>query len=158
MDIRRSYDPAEIKRVLTTPGLWECISWGADAESFDPPILDELIYLVAEVDGEAKGLFFIHPHSPVTAKVHVNMLPDCRGHEASEAGRLFLAWAHNHTDYQKLIAEIPEVFPNVRAFAERMGFEVEGVNRKSYPLNGKLVDQWHMGITRSELWDLAQQY
>ena len=157
MNVRRSTDAAEIKRLLTTPGLWECISWGADADTFEPPIMDSLIYLIAEAEGEPVGVFFMHPHSPVTATVHINMLPDCRGKDATKAGRLFLAWAHTQTDYQKLIAEIPEVFPNVRAFAERMGFEVEGVNRKSYPLNGKLVDQWHMGITRSELWALVQQ-
>ena len=53
--------------------------------------------------------------------------------------------------YQKLVAQVPVIYPNVIKFTEMAGFQQEGTNRASYRKNGALYDQIWLGITRDEI-------
>jgi RimJ/RimL family protein N-acetyltransferase len=56
----------------------------------------------------------------------------------------------NFSQINKVNATIAERFPRTRAFAKRIGFVDEGVNRVSYLKDNKLYNQWYMGLTRAE--------
>lgn len=111
----RTYDTAYIKSVLTHPTIWPNISDGADIkpEDYEPPMDEENIYL--RVPG---GLFILHPFED-GLMIHANMVE--RGDVATRGVNAAMDWALAH-GAKKLYAEIPNEFPNVRAFAERSGF------------------------------------
>lgn len=111
---------------------------------------DGPIYLAGFVGTAIIGAFVIEKRSRYTADVHVQVLPKYRENHALAFGSAVMAWAWDNTELEKLTAEIPVTHPNVRAFAERQGFEVEGINRRSLLKGGILVDQWYMGAIRPE--------
>ena len=39
----------------------------------------------------------------------------------------------------------------LESFCLKVGMQEEGINRQSYMKNGKIYDQWHLGITRNEI-------
>ncbi len=108
------------------------------------------IYLTGFVGGEIIGVFIIEKKCRVTADVHVQVLPKWRETHAIPFGLTVIDWTWENTEYLKMVAEIPEIYPNVMDFAERMGFEIEGVNCKSYLKGGKLLDQVYYGLCRGD--------
>ena len=106
------------------------------------------IYLVGLVGNEPIGAFVIEKRGRFHASVHVQVIPEYRKQYASEFGRQVIEWTWANTDLEKLTAEIPETHPNVAMFAMRMGFEIEGCNRRSIMKGGKLSNQWYMGLSR----------
>ena len=61
-----------------------------------------------------------------------------------------MSWIWENTEAKKLVAEIAFKYENVKKYAERMGFEVEGICTKGIQIDGQLMDQWIMGISRWE--------
>jgi RimJ/RimL family protein N-acetyltransferase len=130
--------------VLSDPRIFDVISEdGMDSV----PMPEGPIYLCGYVP-ELIGCFILHKLSKVTLGCHVQVLPEYRAEHAEEFGRAVIEWTWENTDAHKIVAEIPFLYPNVRRFAERMGFEVEGINRGSLMKGGLLIDQWHMGLRR----------
>jgi RimJ/RimL family protein N-acetyltransferase len=91
----------------------------------------------------------------VTVLIHPHVLPEVRSKYARESCLAALKWIYdNAPKYVKITALIPVIHKNVKLFAKRIGFKEEGINRKSYLKDGKVIDQWLLGITRSELGDV----
>jgi len=78
----------------------------------------------------------------------VQVKPEYRQEHANEFGTKVLEWVWNNTEINKLRALIPEIYPNVKAFSELMGFSEESVITNSYVKNGLLYDKWLMMIKR----------
>ena len=55
------------------------------------------------------------------------------------------------SQYKKINAEIPVIYPHLKRYIFSIGFSLEGVNRKSHLKNGKIVDKWVFGITQEEI-------
>ena len=113
LNIRRTFDADEVLSILKTRGIWDEIG-GADG--FVPPVDDGFHYLVIEEGGEVAGLFILH-EGEHGLKIHANMIPGFRGVTAYNAARNALDYGFEFAD--KIYAEIPEEFPNVRQFAEQ---------------------------------------
>lgn len=117
-----------------------------NADGFELP--EDWTAIVAYIDDIRVGCFVLHPTtSSTTREVHVQILPQYR---ASSLGisEALLAFAWHHTGASKFVACIPFDCENVKDFAEKMGFKIEGINEASIMKNGKLINQWYVGIKR----------
>ena len=109
---------------------------------YEPP--DGPYYIVEET---GSALLIGHWKNDVTIEVHINVIPEFR-HNAKEFAGLAVQWLWDNTRCQKLVAEIPEIFPDVINFTKKFGFKPEGVNSLSYMRNGVLYDQYYFGLVR----------
>lgn len=127
----RTTDAKYIKTVLTHPTIWPHISQGVDVEpeKYDPPIDDETHFL--KVDG---GLFILHPYKD-GMKIHANMIE--RGKAALKAYAQVEEYA-KELGVKVLYAVIPEINPNVTAFAKGVGFKVYKSDKEKHYLRLEL--------------------
>lgn len=152
MKAYRIYDAALVKRIMTLPEIWETIAEdGQDPDKYDCDVDGECWLLMVDGD-DVVGLYNIHGINSIQCQIHAHVLPEHRKKHSYETGVLALKWLHeNEPSYQKLIAFVPVIYENVKKFTCQFGFQVEGLNRKSYLKNGKVVDQYLLGITRDEI-------
>lgn len=131
-------------KVLTDPDVFSTIAEdGMYYVEHDPSAL----YLCGYVP-ELIGCFIIHKQNRVTVECHVQVLPKYREQYALEFGHAFMAWTWANINCEKIVAQIPCIYPNVKDFALKLGFEIEGINRASYMKNDEIHDQWHLGVIR----------
>ncbi len=110
-------------------------------------ILDSWTNVVVYMDGPV-ACFVLHPHNTTTMECHVQVLPEFR-HLSAEIGCEVIDWTRKHTDASKLMAWIPFDCENVKLFAEKMGFVVEGISEDSIMKGGQYHSEWLMGL---KLW------
>lgn len=134
----------DARTVLETPAIFETISEDGMTEV---PLPDGPIYLCGYVP-ELVGCFILHKQSKATVECHVQVLPEHRKERAEEFGRAVIEWTWENTGAVKIVAQIPEIYPNVLRFAQSMGFQLEGINTKSHIKGGVLHDQWYVGLRR----------
>lgn len=144
MIIRRTFDPEEIKTIICDEWIYDRVSedFTPEAHEFEPPVRRDHTYLV---DEELNGLFILHPINSITQEVHVHVLDR---EKAMEFGEAVINWAWSNMKFNKMVAQIPEIYPDVARFAEKNGFVKEGVNRQSYLKNGTIHDQYYYGLVR----------
>jgi RimJ/RimL family protein N-acetyltransferase len=101
---------------------------------------------------DVMGFFMLHPENDNTLCFHVNFKLQHRG-RAKEATKAFLAHCKKNleSEKQKLTAKIPVIYPEVYHFAKGLGFEDEGLCKKSIMKNGRLVDQHIVGLQRKDI-------
>ena len=139
MIISHTKDMDIVKKIMTSDGVWENLSTtGQDKETFEP--ITEWQYVIGEVDGEAVGLGIIHETKDGYNKCHVQVLPEHRKEHGKKFGLdgMRFIWANNTFDF--MVASISSRFPNVRKFAELMGFELVKTRPKWYKEEGH--DAW----------------
>ncbi|MRA47184.1 GNAT family N-acetyltransferase [Acinetobacter pittii] len=95
-----------------------------------------------------QGLFLLIKHNSIAIEIHTCLLPSLRGSKAIEAGKLVLDLIFEN--YHKVISWIPENNRKAKLFAQMLGFQVEGINRASFLKDGKLLDQFLVGLTKGE--------
>lgn len=98
--------------------------------------------------GQLQGFYVITPLNTVTAEIHTCLLPGIRGGKALNAGRLLLDYLFSK--YLKAISWVPEINRKALIYAIRLGFSIEGVNKKSFFKNSCLIDQTLVGLTREK--------
>lgn len=148
-------DGALIKKILFNPVIWDAISEdGTSQEKFD---IDEQLQTNTFVGIYANsvliGVYILHQWNNATLQIHANILPEHREKWALQSGFAILEYILKNapTQFEKLIAFVPENYKNVINFCKKCGFAHEGTNRKAYRKNGELYDIELMGITRSEI-------
>lgn len=148
----RTYSVPDVCRIMTQPSLWATAAEdGQDPDKFKPDLNGDC-WLRLEADGEAIGLYQLQMRNSVLVEIHANIMPKYRKEHSEETGHAVLRWIVEEVpDCRKIIAWVPKLYPNVRDFTLQFGFRVEGVNRLSYRKNGKLHDQWLLGITKDEI-------
>lgn len=148
MIITRCYDVDIVRSILTHPDIYDRISedGAPSAESYQPN-MDSATFLVGVVDAMPIGVFIVHQINGVTWECHLQVLPEHRKNHASEFLTRCIDLVSN-AGVKKIVAQIPYLYPNVKDFALRHGFHIEGVNRKSYLKHGQLYDQWYVGLVR----------
>ena len=145
MKIERTFDSKLIKSILSVPEIWETISEAGDTVP-DEYNVDESYYLIGvSGSGEAVGLVIVHNTSIGVPQIHVQVLPQHRKKHADEFGGKSLEWVWMNTDISKLMAFIPEIYLNVKAYSERMGFKEEGFLTRTYRNE---LGNWLMSINR----------
>lgn len=110
-------------------------------------------FLVIAVKNEIIGLYIFHPVNSATVEIHANILPEYRKEFADQSLAVALEWLEKELPeaYVKIVANIPDVFPNVYHFALKHGFVEEGRLTQAYRKDGALCDIHILGMQRSEI-------
>ncbi len=145
--IRLAESQEDAHEILVHPEIYDTIrdDFSVAPEDFD---LKPDIALVAYIDGSPAGCVALRKINGVKMEIHVQILPEYRfaslllGHE-------MMSWIWKNTEAQKLVAEIAFKYENVKSYAERMGFKVEGICENGIQIDGVLMNQWIMGISRN---------
>ncbi len=137
-----------INAVLKHPKVKECIGddFSGDVEY---PIVDNIYYLAVYDNGLA-GMFVVYPLNAVTFDAHSAMLPGNYGNKAKKAGRLAIDWVFKNTDALKINGSTPVYNKLAVKYSKQIGFDQEGVNKKSIMKQGKLYDQIYFGLEREK--------
>lgn len=144
MIVEQTKDVERIRRILSDPWLADRITEDG-AEGMEIPIDGNVVYLV---DDDDSGVFIIQQLGAIEAEIHINMTQEGRK-VATEFATECLRMIWTETGLKKLVAQIPECYPDVIRFAEKMGLKREGVNEGSY-LKGRLLNKVYLGIKRPE--------
>ena len=153
--IRRTWNPYLIGSIMLHPDIWATVAEdGQDPGDFNPDPEHDA-WLVVSVDHIEIGIFHLPRFNGVTLEIHAQVLPEYRKEYSKASGRAALNWIYDNVTWcKKVIAWVPTTYPNVKNYARSMGFKTEGKSRESYLKNGELVDQWLLGITRTEIGEL----
>lgn len=138
--------------ILRAPAIQATI--GEDgAAPMMPNVINE--YWVGVVaGGKLAGCYRLHQLNGVCWQVHAFILPDYRREWSMKASKALLKWAVDSIeDLNKIICEVPAIYPNVIKHVEAQGFTWEGCNRGSFRKHGEIVDQIRFGITKEEITD-----
>lgn len=151
-----------IKSVLFSPCIWDRISEGGQTkESFAFINKSEYLWFGLYEEDLLIGMFFLHPLNTTTLQLHIHILEKYRRRYAYESGAVIINWfVEKCSDsFNKLVAEIPIIYPDVYHYTKKFGFIDEGINRESYMKNNIIYGQYRLGITRKEalLWEQRQR-
>lgn len=126
--------------------MWDNISEDG-APPYIPDLVNEFWVSIMTSDNEFIGMFRMHQHTSIMWEGHVFILPDKR-HHAKFVGDHMKAWIkENLTDAKRVIANVPECFPNVMGFLRNNGFEEQGYSPNSYNKGGVIgIYQYGMNI------------
>lgn len=136
----------DIESVLFHDAIFNCIS--EDGASKHIP---NGFFITAKVGDVCIGVVIVEEKSSYLADVHIQVIPEFRNKYALQFAKHVINMLFS-SGYVKLTASVPFCFENVKNFAERAGFEVEGINRSSWLKHGKLWDSWYLGIVRGDQW------
>ena len=153
ISLRQAEDVEEVDLVLKDSEIYARIAEdGINSDEYETPFDANQRYMMVMLDETVIGVWNLYPVNTSTLNIHANILKDYREH-GKEAAILILNWFVNDCpkQYQKLNAEIPIIYPEVYHFTKSFGFNDEGVNRLSIVKNGKLVNQYRLGITKDEV-------
>ena len=147
----RTWDAELIKVILSDPELFSRIADDGISSPKDLSInLDENIFLVND---QKTGVFILHPFSSMCAWFHVNIQQHDRVNARRYASQA-INWAFD-SGIDKLISAIPDYYPDVIGFAQKMGWKLECVITKSTKKHGNVYNQVIYGLER-ESWDLLE--
>ncbi|TNG03794.1 MAG: DUF2824 family protein [Gammaproteobacteria bacterium] len=144
MRITRTRDLSVINAVFKHPKYIDML--GDDgSENVEYPLLDSIYYLAVYDGVELAGLFMMVPQNAITIDTHGAFLPGFRGEKARTGGLLMPSWVAKNTQFKKLVACIPSFNKAALAYASKLGYELEGVNRASFVKDGVVYNQCYYG-------------
>lgn len=144
-------NPQLIKDIITVPELWDNISEDDQNPDLWEPDLTEAWLAAIDDKNEVIGFYNLHVRNSVTLQIHPMILPTRRGKWAYKTALQALKWVNEYTTFQKVVCEIPVIYPHVKMFAMQCGMVKEGINRRSFLKYGKIHDMWVLGITKDEI-------
>lgn len=147
MEVYRTNDLDYVRSVLTHPKIWRHIVDDGNGlpDEFNVPDSDSIYWLVPN-DGSDLGVFMVHPVNNFMFEVHTALLPEAYGDKAKIAAKKLIEWVFENTQCLKLITHVPEYNRLAYKFALNAGMKEEGLITKSFMRNGKLIDQYVLGI------------
>lgn len=152
-----THDMVLVKRLWSDPAIYhQMIDDGCPKNPADwqPAGGERRHYLVPWLDENnqmtAMGIIGYYAISHVMYEVHIGLLPQFQHRMTQEICVAANDWIFTHTPCKKIIAFVPFSKPNVRAIALRCGFKEEGLSPCSFLINGELIDQYILGLERSE--------
>jgi len=146
--VERSFNEGEIKSVITHPDIYPrlCNENSPKPEEWRPA--RNRIYLTGKVDSKAIGVTSYNRKTDIQYVVHFQVIPEYRKSHAIKFAQKSIKWLWDNTDAQKIVAEVPEFHENVVKFSLKVGFEIEGKNKQSVMKDGRLFDQYYLGLTK----------
>lgn len=146
-------DTEVIKAVVWNPDIWDAIAEdNIDPYTFEPDLERDVWLSVTTEPGDVLGVFNLHSMNGITIQIHAMVLPQYRKTYSKAIGEAVLKYIYKQYPHcAKILASVPEIYPNVIRYLENRGFMHEGINRSSYEKNGKIWDQHWYGITRKEI-------
>jgi len=152
MIVKRTHDIELIESVMLRDDIFAVIAEDGQTKQDQDFDTYKNCFLSLAVDGQLIGIYVIHPQNQITIEIHAHVLPEYRKQHSKESGRKALDWIINNVPQcEKVIAKVPSIYENVYLFCLANGFTEEGVNRLSYKKDGKIYDQYMLGITKQEI-------
>ncbi len=159
MNIRRATiaDNDIIRAVYSDESVWPYITDDGTPDintvDFIEPLKNQAIYfLIVEDNNTPAAVFLFHPWNTVTYEMHSAVMPKYRGEGSIEAARLAGMWMFSNVVMcMKLVTHIAVNNLPAIVLARKGGMHKEGINRKSFLKNGKLIDQYIYGICKEEV-------
>lgn len=152
MRVRRVFNQALFKQVLTKPRLWAAISEDGSVaiEDYSPDLTHIIALALIGEEDKLHGFLIGRPFTDSVIEVHIAIDPDLWGHKDNvQLGSLGCRWLfEEYPDCIKLVAAIPTTDVQVLRYAQRVGFQREGVNKASFRRNGEVLDQFYVGLKR----------
>lgn len=144
-----------IKQVMTTPKIWNAAvedNSPVSRETWEP-IMEGILWIAALKVEDSKrtlyGMWMLCPISSTVIAIHTGILPKYWGKpENVEFAKLAAQWIWENTPARKVVSYIPVTLPNVLKFAQRAGMKLEGINERSFLKDGKLIDQYYVGLCK----------
>lgn len=140
------------RSVVCKDRLWNAISEddsiGKDEYYPDP----DGVILVALLDDDnlLHGFVVGRVITDSVAEAHIAIDPDLWGHKDNvDLGKLGCEVLYKETGAIKLVASIPVTDKEVLRYAQRVGFQREGINKASFRRNGEVLDQYYVGMART---------
>lgn len=155
ISIEQIWDEELIYSILKEPRIWKTIS--NDGQTSDKFVIDvdakDYYFLAVARANICIGIYILHPFNDCTLEIHANILSEYRKECATESGEKILEWFDKNAPkkYQKLVARVPQVYPEVYHFTLNRGFCDEGRLIKGCRKNGKLCDLHILGLERKTL-------
>lgn len=144
IDIVRDYD--FIKKFIA--GDAELIDRLSDDYTNIDRWLPENFMWLGYFDGDTcKGLLQVGKETETVLNVHINIPLKYRGADSFLIGNSLLMHMEKICSQRfiKINAKIPEIYSDVKRFAEKNGFEVEGIDKNSYVKNGMIYNKYILG-------------
>jgi|SRR6185312_4141696 len=148
--IELSKDYELIRRIATHRLVYPFISddFSPKADDYKPIESEQIHYVVIWDETELMGMFVLVPENHVCAKVHTCLLPAAYGERARQCAKEAIEWAWTNTAYARIVTDIPDNNRRALKFSHDVGFQVYGVNPKSFMKSGILRDQILMGVSK----------
>ena len=137
-----------VRSILWNDKIWPHIH--EDGQEKCDPIDHEGFNWMLVTDDDIAGVFLVHAKNTYCYEMHTCLLPKTWGAKAAKFAQILAGWAFNETRCKKLVTNVPAYNRAALRFARQGGMVQEGINRKSYLKNGKMIDQIMMGITKEE--------
>jgi hypothetical protein len=153
--IERTFDTQLVREILSDEELRKRGGKYIPVEAYDPENQQELIYLLVKDEDKVLGVILYHVFNhPICFQAHVNYLPKYWGSGLIKYTLESVDWIYSNTDCQKIVALIPEAYPEVIKHAQKAGLKIEGNIEKSIMVNDKLDNQVIMGGSK---WQRQEQ-
>ena len=152
MIVNPTFDMGLVHRLIQDDEIWNTMAEdGISKEVFYPSFDSMSCWLLAKDGDEVIGVVLIHNDNSKSIKIHPYILPEHKG-KGKPMAKAFYKWlVENCKGIAKVIITIPFCYKRVYLFAKVAGFIDEGINRMSYCKDGKMYDQWNLGLTIDEI-------
>ena len=143
MNVTRSFDENAIKKVVMSM-IDDVIEDGTSHDCFSVNATED-----CWLELEGCGYMHVSAHNRTTLDIHPYILKGER-HKSIQCGIASLKWVGDNAPamYKKIISQVPSIYPHIKKYTERLGFELEGTYKKSFTKNGQLYDLWLFGLER----------
>lgn len=142
-------DIKDAESVIRHPEIYPLVRDDGSPDADDFAIPGHYMALVGYID-EPIGCVMLHWSNSVCLEAHIQVLPEYRKDHAIEFGLQAIQWVWDNTPAHKIMATIPDIFPNVIEYAHTIGFELQGINEHSILKDGVLQNQFMMGLKRCQ--------
>ncbi len=105
-------------------------------------------WLATYVNNEIVGVFVFEPVNSVSLEGHCYFLPEHRKSVSDESYLKSMDYVFDNSKYKKIIVKCSQKDWHVKNFCLSKGFALEGRLEKSTEHNGKLVDEYLLGMTK----------
>lgn len=149
--IERTEDFELVKNIVYA--LWDEVSVdGATKENYE--CNRDNIYLLVRNNEDVLGVYILHAFNNATLEVHANVLKEHRQKHTLDISDAIHSWIKENINpeiFPKMMARVPEIYPNVIAYIIKSGWKVEGVMEKSIKINDQLLDLYLFGKKTKDL-------
>ena len=146
----RSRDYKAIRTLATHPRILPQISddFTSDPKLWKPIESEQVVYLLGSDEQGPFGFGIFIPQTHVQFGAHIAFLPRSYGTLALTAFKEMLGWMWANTEARRIVGEIVRENKLAIRFSRRAGFQIYGINPKSYLRGGVLRDQVCLGISK----------
>lgn len=139
----RTDDVSLIRSAIGHPKVfrWHTFDGGPTIDTYQPLIGPGIVYVRADLGNTFLGIFEFVQHNPICWEVHTALLPSSWGEQAAQAVEQLSPWVWANTPCRHIFTKVPEDNPLALRLARTGGMREFGTMPKSFPRDGKLLDQ-----------------